>query len=110
MIKSKLPDCDCITLQVVTNPQYQSSVSSLSSLILDQPQHPLERATWWLEYLLRHPHNTNLTPTYHRLYWFQYFLLDVLAAVLLSSSLLIFIVCKLSMYCCGKEGQKRKND
>merc|ERR1711974_506370 len=42
-------------LEVLTNPEYQTSVDRLSNLIMDQPQHPLDRAVWWLEYLLRHP-------------------------------------------------------
>ena len=96
--------------QVLTNPEYQRSVDQLSSLILDQPQHPLDRAVWWLEYLLRHPHNTNMRPHTHNLYWFQYFLLDILAVVLTVSSLLIFILYKL-ISCCRRENVlKKKSD
>ena len=93
---------------MVTNPQYQRSVTELSSLIMDQPHHPLEVSVWWLEYLLRHPHNTNMTPHSHRLYWFQYFLLDVIAVLLLTSSLLIFITCKLCSAGAEKIKKKKK--
>merc|ERR1712184_216189 len=67
--------------EVLEDPEYQRSVSRLSELIMDQPQHPLERAVWWLEYLLRHPHNPGMRPVTHNLGWPQYFLLDVMATV-----------------------------
>ena len=96
--------------EVLTNPEYQRSVDKLSNLIMDQPQHPLDRAVWWLEYLLRHPHNTSMRPHTHNLYWFQYFLLDILAVVITVSSLLIFILYKL-ISCCRRENVlKKKSD
>eukprot|EP00092_Neocalanus_flemingeri_P002760 GFUD01002955.1.p1 GENE.GFUD01002955.1~~GFUD01002955.1.p1 ORF type:complete len:304 (-),score=87.42 GFUD01002955.1:387-1265(-) len=74
--------------EVLTNPDYKTAVSDLSDLIMDQPQHPLDRAVWWMEYLLRHPHNTGMVSPAHKLYWFQYFLLDVLLAFLSVPALL----------------------
>ena len=94
-------------MKVLTNPVYQRSIEELSSLILDQPQHPLSLAVWWLEYLLRHPHNPRMRPHSHQLYWFQYFLLDVLAALLLTSSLLISITYKLICWCCRRRNTEK---
>ena len=97
-------------LEVLTNPQYQTAVDQLSDLIMDQPQHPLDRAVWWLEYLLRHPHNTNMRPHTINLYWFQYFLLDIIVLLLIASSLLILILYKL-ISCCRRENvSKKKSD
>ena len=87
------------------NPLYQSSVEQLSSLILDQPQHPLDRAVWWLEYLLRHPGNPGMLSPTHKLYWFQYFLLDILSVVLFVLLLLSFMMYKLC-YCCFRKKEK----
>ena len=95
---------------MLINPRYQSSVSELSSLILDQPQHPLDRAVWWLEYLLRHPANTRMKPYTHNLHWFQYFLLDILAVVIILFSILSFILYKLISCCCRKNVLKKKSD
>ena len=97
-------------LEVLTNPQYQSAVDQLSDLIMDQPQHPLDRAVWWLEYLLRHPHNTNMKPHTHNLYWFQYFLLDILAVLLLTLTAVIILVVKLLKCCCSRQKSKNKTE
>ena len=97
-------------LEVLTNPEYQSSVDRLSSLILDQPQHPLDRAVWWLEYLIRHPANTSMKPHTHNLHWFQYFLLDILAVVIILFSILSFTLYKLISCCCRKNVLKKKSD
>ena len=95
---------------MLINPRYQSSVSELSSLILDQPQHPLDRAVWWLEYLLRHPANTRMKPYTHNLHWFQYFLLDVLFLILLILAVIILVVVKLVRCCCCRGKNKAKTD
>ena len=98
--------------EVLDDPEYQSSVSRLSDLIMDQPQHPLERAVWWLEYLLRHPHNPGMRPVTHDLSWPQYFLLDVIATVIAILGLVIFIFIGLIRYCCCKKAKigKQKSE
>ena len=98
--------------EVLDDPEYQSSVSRLSDLIMDQPQHPLERAVWWLEYLLRHPHNPGMRPVTHDLSWPQYFLLDVNATVIAILGLVIFIFIGLIRYCCCKKAKigKQKSE
>ena len=97
-------------LEVLTNPGYQSAVDQLSELIMDQPQHPLDRAVWWLEYLLRHPHNTSMRPHTHNLYWFQYFLLDVIFFIVLILAVIILVVVKLiRCYCCRGTNKSKKD-
>ena len=79
-----------------------------SDLIMDQATHPLERAVWWLEYLLRHPHNPDMRPVTHGLHWTQFFLLDVIVVVLLAITVLGVIIVKLVRCCCCS--RKRKQD
>ena len=92
--------------EVLDDPEYQSSVSRLSDLIMDQPQHPLERAVWWLEYLLRHPHNPGMRPVTHDLSWPQYFLLDVMAAFVLIVAIPIIILIKILRKCCFRKAKQ----
>ena len=92
--------------EVLEDPEYQSSVSRLSELIMDQPLHPLERSVWWLEYLLRHPHNPGMRPVTHDLYWFQYFLLDVIAVFVLIIAVIIFLLVKILRCCCTRKAKQ----
>jgi len=96
--------------EVLSSPDYQQSVTELSSLILDQPQHPLDRAVWWLEYLLRHPHNKDMKPHTHNLNWAQYFLVDVIAFVVSVGAIFIFILVKILKCCCSKKKMKNKTE
>ena len=103
-------------MEVLTNPKYTEAVSRLSDLVMDTPQHPLDRfhksqvtfigtsrSVWWLEYLLRHPHNTGMKSPAVRLAWYQYFLLDVIAFFGLIIAFLIFLVWKLVICCCARK-------
>jgi len=96
--------------QVLDDPSYQTSISKLSDLIMDQPQHPLDRAIWWLEYLLRHPHNPDMKPVTHELYWFQYFLLDVMATILFILVIIVLLIVKICSCCCNIFRKKSKTD
>jgi len=91
--------------EVLTNPSYKEAISELSNLIMDQPQHPLERAVWWLEYLLRHPHNSGMESPTHQLYWFQYFLLDILA-IFIAGVIVLFMIFKKLIAVCRRKTEK----
>lgn len=56
---------------------------------------PLEKAVWWTEYVIRHngaPHLRSIAAT---MPWYQYFLLDVLAAFLLGITIILYIAYKI---------------
>lgn len=89
--------------EVLDNPKYKEAVTRLSDLIMDTPQHPLDRSVWWLEYLLRHPHNTGMKSPAVKLSWYQYLLLDVIAFFLLIIASILFVFCKLIICCCAKK-------
>ena len=92
--------------EVLNDPSYKAGVAELSSLIMDQPQHPLHRVIWWMEYLLRHPHNTGMTAPAHHLWWFQYFLLDVAAVILLACLSMVYVSRALYRYCAQSKIKK----
>lgn len=64
----------------------------MSKLSKDTPKSPLDTAVFWTEYVIQHRGATHLTPTSKDLYWFQYYLLDVIAFILAILLLAIFLL------------------
>ena len=66
---------------VLNNPKYTNQARNYGSLVVDQIQHPLQRATWWLEHIMRHPYEYRNKSPVHKLAWYQYFSLDVIFTI-----------------------------
>merc|ERR1712012_808525 len=79
---------------------FQTKVDTLQRRILDTPQHPLDGAVWWLEYLLRHPGNPAMRSRSHDLHWTQSMMLDVGFLFLLLGLLVLAIVYAIVCRCC----------
>ena len=78
--------------EVLTEPSYQRSVEQLQARILDTPQHPLERAVWWLEFLLRQPPgNPDMRSPARHLHWGQLLLRDVSLAIFLGLLAILYV-------------------
>lgn len=56
----------------------------------DQPQDGLEKAIWWVEYVIRHKGAKHLRSTAVDLPWWQYLMLDVLGFILVTILAIIF--------------------
>ena len=52
-------------------------VDKISKLFRDQKDDPVEKAVWWIEYVMRHGGTEFLRPHSLDLYWFQYICLDI---------------------------------
>jgi len=86
--------------EVLGHSSYQEAVNELNRLILDTPQPPLERAVWWLEYLLRNPGNKGMVSPGHQLGWTQHLLLDVLLVILVTLTAVIWLLYRIVSCCC----------
>lgn len=62
---------------MVTDPSYRTKMQRLSQHFRDQPQTPLERAVWWVEWVLRNPDVDVMQSNSINLWWFQKYLMDV---------------------------------
>ena len=95
---------------VLHDSKYTENAIKYGSVLNDQITRPLDRAIWWIEHIMRHPFMYQGKSPVNKLYWFQYFLLDVIAFYLfiiyVVFKIIKFIVCKL---CCSSS-QKAKND
>uniref|UniRef100_A0A8C3YCL3 UDP-glucuronosyltransferase n=1 Tax=Catagonus wagneri TaxID=51154 RepID=A0A8C3YCL3_9CETA len=99
--------------EVINNPSYKENVMWLSTIQRDQPVKPLDRAVFWIEFVMRHKGAKHLRPAAHDLTWYQYHSLDVIGFLLACVASSIFLVIKCFLFCCQKfvkTGKKTKNE
>lgn len=75
-------------VRVIAEPSFRRRARQLSEIHRDQPGHPVERSVYWIEYVLRHRGARHLQAAVYQLSFWQYFLLDVAAVLLLAAALL----------------------
>ncbi|XP_054967443.2 UDP-glucuronosyltransferase 2B7 isoform X4 [Pan paniscus] len=98
---------------VINDPSYKENVMKLSRIQHDQPVKPLDRAVFWIEFVMRHKGAKHLRVAAHDLTWFQYHSLDVIGFLLACVAIVIFIVTKCCLFCFWKfarKAKKGKND
>ncbi|XP_055443444.1 UDP-glucuronosyltransferase 2B17-like isoform X2 [Bubalus kerabau] len=99
--------------EVINNPSYKENVMRLSAIQHDQPMKPLDRAVFWIEFVMRHKGAKHLRPAIHDLTWFQYHSLDVIGFLLACVATTIFVIIKCCLFCFlkfAKLGKKEKRD
>ena len=77
--------------QIMTNPFYRAEAERRSRVMKDQETHPLDRAVYWTEYIIRHEGAPHLKSTVTKLSTMQYYLIDV-GLLLLSIVLIVLFV------------------
>ncbi|CAJ1069448.1 UDP-glucuronosyltransferase 2A2-like [Xyrichtys novacula] len=98
--------------EVLHEPSYRENMQELSRLHRDQPMKPLDRAMFWIEFVMRHKGAAHLKTQSYKLSWIQYHSLDVIA-LLLFLIVVISLMCILTVkYFLSKVlgGRKRKTD
>ncbi|XP_042113522.1 UDP-glucuronosyltransferase 2B31-like isoform X2 [Peromyscus maniculatus bairdii] len=101
-------------VKTVTNdPSYKENAMRLSRIHHDQPMKPLDRAVFWVEYVMRHKGAKHLRVAAHDLTWFQYHSLDVLGFLFTCVLTVMLIMMKCCLFCCqkfSKAGEKKKRE
>uniref|UniRef100_A0A8B9PHQ6 UDP-glucuronosyltransferase n=1 Tax=Apteryx owenii TaxID=8824 RepID=A0A8B9PHQ6_APTOW len=93
---------------VINNSTYKENALRLSRIHHDQPMKPLDRAVFWIEFVMRHKGAKHLRPASHHLTWYQYHCLDVLAFLFTCAAIAVFILVKCCLFCCNKCGRITK--
>ncbi|XP_046512512.1 UDP-glucuronosyltransferase 2C1-like [Equus quagga] len=99
--------------EVINNPSYKENAMRLSRIHHDQPMKPLDRAVFWIEFVMRHKGAKHLRPASYNLTWYQYRSLDVIGFLLACVATFMFLVTKCCLFCCwkfGKTGKKKKRE
>ncbi|KFO28211.1 UDP-glucuronosyltransferase 2B31 isoform X1 [Fukomys damarensis] len=98
---------------VIDDPSYKENAMRLSRIHHDQPVKPLDRAVFWIEFVMRHGGAKHLRVAAHDLSWFQYHSLDVIGFLLACVATVIFIITKCCLFCyqkLAKTGKKKKRE
>ncbi|KAI5278850.1 Udp-Glucuronosyltransferase 2B4 [Manis pentadactyla] len=99
--------------RVIDDPLYKENAMKLSRIHHDQPMKPLDRAVFWIEFVMRHKGARHLQPASHDLTWFQYHSLDVIGFLLACVATALFAITKCYLFCCqkfAKKGMKEKKE
>ncbi|XP_054584583.1 UDP-glucuronosyltransferase 2B31-like isoform X3 [Eptesicus fuscus] len=98
---------------VINDPSYKENAMRLSRIHHDQPMKPLDRAVFWIEFVMRHKGAKHLRPASYDLTWFQYHSLDVIGFLLACVATVIFVITKCCLLCYqkfAKPGKKKKRE
>ncbi|KAJ0002024.1 hypothetical protein NQD34_001820 [Periophthalmus magnuspinnatus] len=82
--------------EVLSDQSYRENMQRLSRLHRDQPIEPLNRAIFWIEFVMRHKGAAHLKSESYTLPWYSYYSIDVIIVVL---SVVLSISC-LPLLCC----------
>ena len=80
----------------------QNAITKMNELFLDQSESPVDRAVWWVDYIMRHDGASFLRPKSLELSWYQYSLIDVAIFI----ALLLFVIIVISINCIYKLKKK----
>ncbi|XP_063044174.1 UDP-glucuronosyltransferase 2B13-like [Engraulis encrasicolus] len=96
--------------EVLHVPSYRENMQRLSRLHRDQPMEPLDRALFWIEFVMRHKGAAHLRTESYKMPWYSYHSLDVmmfLLAVLFLMLFNMFALIRCSLRLCGKVKSKK---
>ncbi|NP_001166584.1 UDP-glucuronosyltransferase 2B22 precursor [Cavia porcellus] len=99
--------------KVTNNPFYKDNALRLSAIHHHQPMKPLDRAVFWIEFVMRHKGAKHLRPPAYNLTWYQYHSLDVIGFLLATVASITFLLIKCCLLCFQKfmnAGKKKKRE
>lgn len=93
---------------VIKNPSYRGNMQKLSKLHRDQPLRPLDTATFWIEYVIRHKGARHLFSEGSSLPWYSYHNLDVVTFLIVSTIAVFWLSVYLVKFLCCTLDRKQK--
>lgn len=82
-------------MKVLSNQQYADNAKRTSQLFRDQKETPLERAIWWIEWILRNPNTDHFRSLASDMNIFQMLSIDVIFVIAVISFGLVWITFKI---------------
>lgn len=83
---------------ILENPKYMKNAKLVSAMFRDQKEKPLDRAIWWIEWLIRNSNADHMKSPVNRLGFIVGNSYDVIAIVSLMFGLILYLGFKLIMF------------
>ncbi|XP_053451869.1 UDP-glucuronosyltransferase 2B4-like [Nycticebus coucang] len=93
---------------IINDPIYKENAVRLSRIHHDQPVKPLDRAVFWIEFVMRHGGARHLRAAAHDLMWVQYHSLDVIGFLLACGAAVMLVLTKSCLFCYRKFATPKK--
>lgn len=89
---------EMIVLIIFFKSRYKQRAREVGRLLEDEEKTGLEKAVWWTEYVIRNKGAHHLRSRATGVSWFEFFLVDVVAFVLCTSVLALYVIYKILRY------------
>lgn len=87
---------------------YRENMSSLSKLFRDQKESPLERALWWVEWVLRNPSTLIMQSNAVRLDWLVKYSFDVIVPLVFMGVVVLLMLVNIARFVLCRKGKQSK--
>ncbi|XP_060850466.1 UDP-glycosyltransferase UGT5-like isoform X2 [Rhopalosiphum padi] len=84
--------------QILRDPRFGEAAAKASSIMWDNPTSIMDNAVFWIEFVVRHKGAPHLRTTANQLYWFQYYMLDVIAVAVVAFAIVSYLNFKCLSY------------
>lgn len=88
-------------MKMITDVRYKQSCLTYSQLFVDRPMKAIDTVVYWVEYIVRHEGGRHLRFNTEHLNIFQYFLLDVMATVIVGLLVIVYVLFKMAHVLAG---------
>ncbi|KAH8242766.1 hypothetical protein KR032_001882, partial [Drosophila birchii] len=79
-------------VELLTNPKYKANMDRASKIFRDRPLGAMDTVMYWIDYIIEHRGAPHLVAAGVNLPWYQFYLLDVVAIIVLIISLFVIII------------------
>ncbi|XP_006800168.1 UDP-glucuronosyltransferase 2A1-like [Neolamprologus brichardi] len=94
--------------EVIHQESYWQNIQRMSRLHRDQPITAMEKAVFWVEYVMRHKGARHLRTEAYKMPWYSYYSLDVLFILLSVVTVLLYSILALVRFLCCRKRRKAK--
>lgn len=97
---------------LLTKSKYREQAKLASSAFQDQKETPLERALWWIDWVMRNPNSTHFKNLHQNMNFLQLESVDVIIFLVMAAFSAVFVIIWflksiLSMFGSRKSGHKK---